>query len=117
MAEIFRARPVDAPPDSEPIVLKRVLPHLAVEPSFIKMFTNEATFCTRLYHPNIIRTFEFGQAEDNHYLTMEYVAGQDLLDEIRTRFPGAGLGLLLSNTSSPNTRGFEIRSQTNVMQS
>jgi eukaryotic-like serine/threonine-protein kinase len=79
MAEIFVARPLDGGSSREPIVLKRVLPHLAVEPSFVKMFSNEAAFCVRLHHPHIIRTYDSGTAEDNHYLTMEYVAGQDLL--------------------------------------
>ena len=79
MAEIFKAVSLDGRPNREPLVLKRVLPHLSVEPSFIKMFSNEAAFCIQLDHPNIINTYDFGEAEGNHYITMEYVPGQDLL--------------------------------------
>ncbi len=80
MAEIFLAVTMETGRvSSKPVVLKRVLPHLAAEPSFVKMFLNEASFCTQLDHPNIIRTFDYGEAEENHYLTMEHIAGQDLL--------------------------------------
>ena len=50
MAEIFRARFSAAKGITKQVVIKRILPHYAANPSFISMFTNEAKIAMGLSH-------------------------------------------------------------------
>ena len=74
MAEVLLARPLPAI-GQEPIVVKRILPRLAAQPEFIEMFQNEARVAALLQHPNIVRTYEFGTAENGYFIAMEYLDG------------------------------------------
>ncbi len=79
MAEVFRAKPLDAPDPDRYFALKRILPHLAEDNEFIKMFVDEARLTVQLRHPNIVHIYELGQFQSSHYIVMEYIAGKDLL--------------------------------------
>ena len=79
MAEVFRAKPLNAPDPDRYFALKRILPHLAEDIEFIKMFVDEAQLTVRLDHPNIVQTYELGQFQASHYIVMEFIAGKDLL--------------------------------------
>ena len=55
-----------------------------VTPELIKRFHREARTASQLYHPNTIRVFDFGEAEDKTlYLVMEYLEGQSLAQLLR----------------------------------
>jgi eukaryotic-like serine/threonine-protein kinase len=58
--------------------LKVLRARLAKDPVAIKRFLREAEYGTRLNHPNIVRTYEFGETEDLYYLAMEWVDGEPL---------------------------------------
>lgn len=77
MAEVFLAIQHGLQGFLKVVTLKRVLPHLA-SPDFISMFIDEARLAARLEHPNIVKTFEFGEHEGQYYTVMEYLAGEDL---------------------------------------
>jgi serine/threonine-protein kinase len=47
-------------------------------PATLRRFQREVAATTRLDHPNIVRAFEYGQADERWYFAMEYVAGTDL---------------------------------------
>ncbi len=79
MAEVFRAKPFDAPDFQGYLALKRILPHLAEDDEFIMMFVDEAKLTVQLQHPNIVRIYELGQFQSSYYILMEYIAGRDLL--------------------------------------
>ncbi len=80
MAEVFRAKPFNAPPGPERhLALKRILPHLAEDDEFINMFVDEARLCVHLRHPNVVNIFELGQFQSSYYILMEFIAGQDVL--------------------------------------
>ena len=79
MAEVFRAKPFDVPDFRGYLALKRILPHLAEDEEFIKMFVDEAKLTVQLDHPNIVRIFELGQFQHSYYILMEYISGKDLL--------------------------------------
>jgi serine/threonine protein kinase len=80
MAELFKAKRVDAPVGSTSLVaIKRIIPHLAEDERFIQMFINEAGVAAQLKHPNIAAVYELGQSNDSHYIAMDYVSGRDLL--------------------------------------
>jgi serine/threonine protein kinase len=77
MAEVFLAIQTGLQGFLKVVTLKRVLPHLATH-DFIAMFIDEARIAARLEHPNIVKTFEFGEHEGQYYTVMEYLAGEDL---------------------------------------
>jgi serine/threonine-protein kinase len=60
------------------VALKRILPHLADSPQFRDMFLREARVVTRLKHNNIVATYEFGEIDGSYFVSMEYLAGEDL---------------------------------------
>jgi eukaryotic-like serine/threonine-protein kinase len=78
MAELFLAR-AEGPWGFEKLVaLKRILPHLAEDPSFVSMFLTEAKLASRLHHTNLVQIFDCGKAEGRFYLGMEYIDGPNL---------------------------------------
>lgn len=78
MAEVFRAidRRESAPPHA--LAVKRLLPSLAKDPHYVRLFKDEALLSSMLQHPNIVRVFESGTAQGQHFMAMEYVEGCDL---------------------------------------
>jgi serine/threonine-protein kinase len=92
MAEVFLAKAAGPKGFEKLLVLKRILPHLASEPSFVEMFLSEARLAAQLNHPNIVQIFDFGEADGTYFLAMEYIDGPNLREIIR-RATGLGLSL------------------------
>jgi uncharacterized membrane protein affecting hemolysin expression len=78
MAEVFLADCVREDGFRKALAIKRVLPHLAQSPNFIKMFTREARLAALLQHPNIVQIFDFGKVQDFYFIAMEYIPGRNL---------------------------------------
>jgi eukaryotic-like serine/threonine-protein kinase len=78
MAEVFLARLKDGPDSKRWCVVKRMLPHIASDPHFAAMFLDEAKLAAQLNHPGIAQLYDFGRADEQLYLAMEYVAGATL---------------------------------------
>ncbi|HEY3358753.1 MAG TPA: protein kinase [Polyangia bacterium] len=83
MAEIFKAKISGAHGFEKVVVIKRILPHLAADPSFLDMFITEAKLTVELVHPKIVQVFEFGDVESQLYIALEYVDGLDALALLR----------------------------------
>ena len=78
MAEVFRAV-LDGPQGfARTVVLKRILPHLAHDEGFLRLFLDEARISALLHHPSIVQVFDFGALDGTYFLTMEYVEGWTL---------------------------------------
>lgn len=60
------------------VALKVMASGLAHDPSFSERFLREAKIVAQLIHPNIVTVYDVGIADDHHYLSMEYVPGEDL---------------------------------------
>ncbi len=60
------------------VVLKLILPHLAEDEEFLKMFLEEAGLVTRLAHSNLITILDVAEINGRHCLAMEYVQGDDV---------------------------------------
>jgi serine/threonine-protein kinase len=60
------------------VALKVLRARLAQDPVAIKRFLREAEFGTRVKHPNIVQTYDYGQIDDLYYLAMEWVDGEAL---------------------------------------
>jgi eukaryotic-like serine/threonine-protein kinase len=78
MAEIFLARAAGMLGFQKPVVIKRILPHLANRQDFVRMFLDEARIATTLNHPNVVQSFEVGVHGRNYFIAMEYLAGEDI---------------------------------------
>jgi serine/threonine-protein kinase len=78
MAEVFLAR-IDGPKGfAKRCVVKRILPHFTDDPRFTDMFLSEARLAAELNHPNLVQIFDFGEADGQYYLAMEYIDGPNL---------------------------------------
>ena len=78
MAEVFLAVHKGVEGFIKVVVIKRVLPHLNNNPEFVRMFVDEARLAARIEHPNIVRTYEFGEVNGHFFTAMEYLPGEDL---------------------------------------
>ncbi|MFY2560652.1 protein kinase domain-containing protein [Corallococcus terminator] len=78
MAEVFLAKAAGPGGFEKTLVLKRILPHLAEDPSFVEMFLEEARLVAGLNHPHIVQIFDFGEAEGSYFLAMELIDGPNL---------------------------------------
>src|SRR5579859_5414224 len=54
------------------VVLKTIVPDLACDPHFRKMFTDEARIASRISHPNVATVLDFGEAEGAPFYVMEW---------------------------------------------
>ena len=76
-------------PDIErPVAIKTIRrdmvdPELAVQ--YMARFRNEAKAAGRLYHPNIVGVYEYGEDDDVAYIAMEYVEGTGLREYLNRR--------------------------------
>jgi serine/threonine protein kinase len=83
MADVYKGR-VSGPQGFErTFVVKRILPHLSDDATFIKMFVEEAKLSARLAHPNIVQIFELGAVDGEYFISMEYIRGRDLAETMR----------------------------------
>ena len=90
MAEVFKGR-IQGPAGFERVfVVKRILPHLSDDQTFIKMFVEEAKLSARLNHPNIVHIFELGAVEGEYFISMEYIRGHDLSETMRSIWKALG---------------------------
>ena len=60
------------------VALKVLAPHHAPDSEFSQRFLREARIISQLVHPNIVTVYDVGVHEGLHYLSMEYIRGQDL---------------------------------------
>ncbi len=75
MAEVYLGE-IEGPHGfAKRVALKRILPQLARDPRFVAMFCDEARICAMLEHPNIVKVIDFGEAEGELFMAMEFVDG------------------------------------------
>ncbi len=78
MAEVYEARRAGPRGFAKRVALKRILPQLALDDRLVRMFCAEARVHAALTHPNLVAVLDFGEAESELYLVMEYVDGVTL---------------------------------------
>ncbi len=67
----------------EKIALKLIKPDVVSDPGTIERFSNELKLARKVRHPNVCGMYDLGEAEGTHFITMEYVSGEDLKSFIR----------------------------------
>ncbi|MFO0711001.1 MAG: protein kinase [Sandaracinus sp.] len=60
------------------VAIKTIHSELAREQAFVDMFFDEARIAARIDHENVCRVFDFGQADGQYFLAMEYLVGVNL---------------------------------------
>jgi serine/threonine protein kinase len=91
MAEVLLAREPLSVGGSRRVAIKRVLPHVSDDESFVAMFLDEARIALLLQHPNVCACFDAGPSAEGPYLAMEYVEGRSLAQLITLAHGGGVL--------------------------
>src|SRR4030095_2738581 len=78
MAEVFTAMLSGAEGFERMVVIKRLRPHLALNPDAVAQFIDEAKLGSALTHSNIVTVSDFGKVGDGYYLAQEFVDGRTL---------------------------------------
>jgi eukaryotic-like serine/threonine-protein kinase len=75
-ATVYRAEH----PERGLAAVKILRSRLAQDPVAIKRFLREAEYGARVRHPNIVRTYDYGQTDGLHYLALEWADGEPLAE-------------------------------------
>jgi serine/threonine protein kinase len=86
MGEVFTAVPINLWGYGKFFALKRILPSLSSNPEFLQRFRDEVRLVLPLNHPNVVQVFEVGRVENELFVAMELVEGQDLRQIMRRIF-------------------------------
>jgi tRNA A-37 threonylcarbamoyl transferase component Bud32 len=84
MARVWAARQHGQRGFSKTVAIKTILPHLAEEPEFERMFLDEARIAALIHHPNVCEIYELGEEGKVLYLAMEWVNGESLVHILRS---------------------------------
>ena len=67
----------------EKIALKLIKLEIAKDKNTIERFSNELKIARKIRHKNVCAMFDLGEEKGTHFITMEFVPGQDLKGLIR----------------------------------
>src|SRR5947208_15312926 len=73
-AEVYRADH----PERGPCAFKVLRPRLRSDPVAVKRFLREAGYGSRVVHPGVVRTYEYGEADGLHSLPLDGAGGEAL---------------------------------------
>ena len=87
MGEVYRA---DDTRLGQPVALKFLPAAFASDPAKLERLVDEVRIGRQIAHPNVCRLYDIAEAEDHHFMVMEYVDGEDLASLLRRigRLPG-----------------------------
>ncbi len=69
------------------VALKLIKPAIASDKKTIIRFRNELKLSREISHRNVCRMYDLGESEGTHFITMEYVTGEDLKSFIKRASP------------------------------
>jgi len=75
MGEVYRADDLKL---GQPVALKFLPAELAEDPERLALLLDEVRNARRVAHPNVCRVYDVGEAGGHHFISMEYVDGEDL---------------------------------------
>jgi predicted Ser/Thr protein kinase len=75
MGEVYRATDLTL---GQVVALKFLPETTATDERALARFYNEVRIARQVTHPNVCRVYDVGQAEGLHYISMEFVDGEDL---------------------------------------
>lgn len=68
---------------NEEVALKLIKPEIASDKKTLERFSAELKVARKIVHKNVSRMYHLAEEEGTHYITMEYVPGEDLKSFIR----------------------------------
>jgi predicted Ser/Thr protein kinase len=80
MGEVYRAEDLKL---GQPVALKFLPKEMARHGDRLARFHNEVRIARQVSHPNVCRVYDIGEADGQHFLSMEYVDGEDLASLLR----------------------------------
>ena len=80
MGEVYRADDLKL---SQSVALKFLPENLARDRSMLERFHSEVRIARQISHPNVCRMFDIGEGDGQHFLSMEYIDGEDLATLLR----------------------------------
>jgi serine/threonine-protein kinase len=80
MGEVYRADDLKL---GQPVALKFLPADVERDPDRLERFLTEVRMSLRVTHPNVCRVFDVGQIDERHFLSMEFVDGEDLASLLR----------------------------------
>src|SRR5687767_3472088 len=80
MGEVYRADDLKL---GQPVALKFLPRDVAHDADRLERFLTEVRLSLRVTHPNVCRVFDIGQLDERHFLSMEFVDGEDLASLLR----------------------------------
>jgi protein kinase-like protein len=80
MGEVYRADDLKL---GQAVALKFLPEALAGDAVRLSRFLNEVKIARQVSHPNVCRVYDVGEVEGQHYLSMEFVDGEDLSSLLR----------------------------------
>ncbi len=75
MGEVYRADDLKL---GQPVALKFLPAELERDEARLARFMNEVRTARQVAHPNVCRVYDVGEIDGHHYISMEYVDGEDL---------------------------------------
>jgi len=78
MGRVYLGRAVGPLGFEKLVAIKTIHGELAKEQAFVDMFFDEARIASRIDHENVCRVFDFGEADGQYFLAMEYLVGVNL---------------------------------------
>ena len=87
MGEVYRADDLKL---AQSVALKFLPEHLTQDPERLELLYNEVRLARSVSHPNVCRVYDIGEIEGQHFLSMEFIDGEDLSSLLRRigRLPG-----------------------------
>ncbi len=80
---------------NEEVAFKLIKPEIASDKNIVQRFSNELKVARKITHKNVGKMFDLNEEAGTHYITMEYVSGQDLKGLIK-QTGQLGVGTALS---------------------
>ena len=92
MGRVYRVEDIKL---RQEVALKLIKPEIAKDKKTIERFRNELKLAREIAHRNVCRMYDLNEEKGTHYITMEYVRGEDLRSSIR-RFGQLPIGKSIS---------------------
>jgi len=80
MGKVYKANDTDI---KEKVAIKLIKPEISTDKKTIERFQNELKFARKIRHKNVCQMYDLNREEGTHYITMEYVEGENLKNMIR----------------------------------
>jgi len=80
MGEVYRADDLRL---SQPVALKFLPESLSTDSEALARFHREVRVARQVSHPNVCRVYDIGEADGQHFISMEYIRGEELASTLK----------------------------------